>query len=415
VALALWTMVAAGPLAVACFGWCLLSHQAPLPTRRAPAIVRMEAEGDAPADEGGGDLISPGDLERLRARISRIQESGGALQTPSQKLFEIATAKPPSSMLRDFFATASPMVQQGMQDAVVSLLGALPPFEFDSQVTTTGDKMAALMLQLQMTGYMLRNAEYVLTLRKLLGLTTRSAAEYRKAFDKLDVDGSGTVERSEVSTLLEEIYGGTPPEFEVNTFMRLFDADNDGVVSWEEFASTLGVNDLDEEGSVGDLDLLGALPPAADEDVPTLPTPTLEGKVTVELGDGNEVEVDAAAYVGELKDEAQALRLELARLKNAEKQREEGLANSISAYVGSLPEAQLKTLTAGISEEVVGAMRMLVEYILKAPGGERSLEKDEQVTIEQDKLQQLCLYQLVLGYNLRESEAKGDAEDMIGR
>ena len=85
-----------------------------------------------------------------------------------------------------------------MQDAIGSLLGQLPPFEFDSQITTTGDKMAALMLQLQMTGYMLRNAEYVVMLRQLLGLSTRAAAEYRKAFDKLDLDGSGYIEISEV-------------------------------------------------------------------------------------------------------------------------------------------------------------------------------------------------------------------------
>ena len=43
------------------------------------------------------------------------------------------------------------------------------------------------------------------------------------------------------------------------------------------------------------------------------------------------------------------------------------------------------------------------------------MAKDDTVTIERDELQQLCLYQLVLGYNLRESEAKGDANDMIGR
>ena len=46
---------------------------------------------------------------------------------------------------------------------------------------------------------------------------------------------------------------------------------------------------------------------------------------------------------------------------------------------------------------------------------DRPLGKDESVTIEQEKLQQLCLYQLVLGYNLREKEAKGDAQDIIGR
>ena len=38
----------------------------------------------------------------------------------------------------------------------------------------------------------------------------------------------------------------------------------------------------------------------------------------------------------------------------------------------------------------------------------------EQVRIEQDKLQQLCLYQLVLGYRLREAEATGEAQQRLG-
>ena len=111
---------------VACLG-LLLSPR--LTTRR----IDVHMMADEPAEEEAGALINPADLDKLRARISRIQESGGVLATPSQKLFEIATSKPPSVMLKDFFSSASPMVQQGMQDAVVSLLGALPPFEFDSQ------------------------------------------------------------------------------------------------------------------------------------------------------------------------------------------------------------------------------------------------------------------------------------------
>ena len=121
--------------------------------------------------------------------------------------------------------------------------------------------MAALMLQLQMTGYMLRNAEYVLTLRKVLNLSTRTAAEYRKAFDKLDLDGSGFIERNEIEKLLTDVYDGkNVPDFEVDTFIRLFDVNSDGVVSWEEFATTLGVIDLDENPPADPLGLLNLLP-----------------------------------------------------------------------------------------------------------------------------------------------------------
>ena len=174
----------------------------------------VRCEGALPSDDvPGGDLMKAGEMDGLRARIAKIQENGGALATPSQKYFDLAMSKNPQQLMADFFAASSDGVTKAMSEAVTSLLGALPPMEFDTQMTTTGDKLAALMLQLQMTGYMLRNAEYVVTLRKLLQLKTRSTAEYREAFEKFDLDGSGFIEIGEVQNLLQEIY---PDRVQVN-------------------------------------------------------------------------------------------------------------------------------------------------------------------------------------------------------
>ena len=60
-------------------------------------------------------------------------------------------------------------------------------------------------------------------------------------------------------------------------------------------------------------------------------------------------------------------------------------------------------------------MKQLVTFILRSPDGDGALDKDAEVTLEQAKLQQLCLYQLVLGYRLREAEATGEASDSIGK
>ena len=152
-------------------------------SRHAARSITLTMAADANGDNGdksAGPLLPPAELERLRSRIQKIQENG--ITSPSEKLFELATKETPSALMRSFFAGASPEVSQAMRDAITSLLGSLPPLEFDARMTTTGDKLAALMLQLQMTGYMLRNAEYVMTLRRLLQLKTRSAAEYREAF-----------------------------------------------------------------------------------------------------------------------------------------------------------------------------------------------------------------------------------------
>jgi Ca2+-binding EF-hand superfamily protein len=199
--------------------------------------ARIVAEGALPADDvpdmtPGGGLIRAEDRDLLSSRIQKIQEQGGAVATPAQKLFELATEKPPQLVLREFFMTAPEEVSAAMRDAVVSLLGTLPPMQFDAQISSTADKLAAMMLQLQMTGYMLRNAEYVTTLRRLLNLQEHTQDDLKEAFDKLDLDGSGYIETAEVEELLTGLYGGkAPPDFEVKSFITFFDANKDGRVS----------------------------------------------------------------------------------------------------------------------------------------------------------------------------------------
>ena len=79
-----------------------------------------------------------------------------------------------------------------------------------------------------------------------------------------------------------------------------------------------------------------------------------------------------------------------------------------------LTQSNVSANAGGISDDVVGAMKQLVQYILRAPSGDGPLDPEEQVTMEQEKLQALCLYQLVLGYRLREAEATGEAKKLIG-
>ena len=356
--------------------------------------------------------VSPSDgsdvdpMGTLRKRIARIQESG--LATPAQAYFDIATQKSPSIVLRDFSLEASPRVKQAMQDAVVSLLGNLPTLQFDEKVTTTGDRLGALMLQLQMTGYMLRNAEYVTALRDLLGIRTLSYDEIRRAFDRLDIDGSGDLDIGEVRKLLASLYDdASVPEYEVRAMMDLFDSNSDGRISWHEFSTALGA----KEGGIS-VPVLAAAP--SDDDALT---PNVTGTVTVTLDDGKEIEMDAVAYMEGLRDEAENLRSELNSLQRASAKQDAEITSSLSAYVSQLPEDQLALLSRGISQEVQEAMQLVIKYILKVPesGGDvRDLERDDVVSLEQGQMRQLCFYQLVLGYRLRESEAKGEASERMG-
>ena len=78
-----------------------------------------------------------------------------------------------------------------------------------------------------------------------LGFSVFSEEEYKAAFEKLDKDGSGYITPDEVEDLLFETYGFPPMEEEVDLFMKEFDLNEDGKVSWDEF--TLSMNRIKEK------------------------------------------------------------------------------------------------------------------------------------------------------------------------
>ena len=108
-------------------------------------------------------------------------------------------------------------------------------------VKASGDKIGSLCFQLQMTGYLFRNAEYVLALKDLLQLKGKMSLEdYREAFDRLDTDGSGYIESSEIRELFNNVYEEEAPQVEIDVFLQFFDQNDDGRISWEEFEMGLG-------------------------------------------------------------------------------------------------------------------------------------------------------------------------------
>jgi hypothetical protein len=90
----------------------------------------------------------------------------------------------------------------------------------------------------------------------------------------------------------------------------------------------------------------------------------------------------------------------------------------IAQYIASL-QGDVQSLTKGISPEVVEAMKMLIDFVLEGPASDRgkvtSFEGRKPVEMELpgSALQQLALWQLVIGYRLRETEATGDWRRMM--
>jgi hypothetical protein len=155
------------------------------------------------------------------------------------------------------------------------------------------------------------------------------------------------------------------------------------------------------------------------------------------MEDGEVVEVDAKDYIESLKKEARMLKEALRKEEQGDESRSGDpmgmLSNGsngigrpssegrmdISRYIQSR-QGDVKSLTDGISPEIVETMKRLVDFVLE--GGDngkvkKKLSNEEKAQMEMEipgsALQQLALWQLVLGYKLREEEATGDYKRLL--
>ena len=219
------------------------------------------------------------------------------------------------------------------------------------------------MFQLQMTGYMFKNAEYRLSMSQSLGMT------------------------QDISSNL--LLSGSEKE--------LLDKDDDPLVSGK-IKGKLKIR-------------YGKKKDDKDKGTPTKPTDVADendkvasstsSSETAEDG-GMEIEVDAAAYMSELRAEVSKLRDDLEETKET---KDEALRKDLLLYIRTLPGQELKSLTNTMSQDVLVCMKGLVQAVL-AGIGDGKIGPDTVTEQSGEAMAQLCMWQLAVGYNLRELEVR---------
>lgn len=309
-------------------------------------------------DKADRDIMNePPESSSLVGSFSMAPDSSGSLVAGGGLSADVLAKNPymqvvskltPSELIAKFTASASPRVQDAVRTTVLGLIGSLPKMAFDTTTVTTGQRLASLMFQLQMTGYMLKNADYRLSLSQSLGVTKEAYSTnllLTGTAEDLDSDedplSSGKVNgKIKVRYVRSNLFG------------------------------TADKNQLSADGN-----------------------PTSEGV---------EIEVDAAAYMSELRSEVSKLKEELTQRKEA---KEEALRKDLLLYIRTLPAQELRSLTNTMSPEVLVCMKGLVQAVLGGIG-DGKIGPDTVTEQSGEAMAQLCMWQLAVGYNLRELEVR---------
>ena len=146
----------------------------------------------------------------------------------------------------------------------------------------------------------------------------------------------------------------------------------------------------------------------------------IKGKIRVRHGGGGdietktsagglEMEVDAAAYMSELRSEVSKLRDELMTTR---KEKEDIVRKDLLMYIRTLPPQELQSLTNPMSQDVLIAMKGLVNAVI-AGIGDGQIGPDTVTEQSAEAMAQLCMWQLALGYNLRTLEVREEMKKAL--
>ena len=116
---------------------------------------------------------------------------------------------------------------------------------------------------------------------------------------------------------------------------------------------------------------------------------------------GAEATIDAKELTVALSKEVESLRNELFQLRG---EREKELQSNLLTYVQALPEQEMIKLSSSMSADVMDAFAILVDSLLKKLNIDN---EGPEVAVQQSMgaLAQLCMWQLTVGYTLREHES----------
>ncbi|GFH60164.1 hypothetical protein CTEN210_16640 [Chaetoceros tenuissimus] len=332
-----------------------------------------------PDDEGLGDFLDPKkafaeseNLKKAREKLSEdalpinfgedppenenTNQKSGELLSPSDITFlqsnpylNVVAKLSPSDLISKFTSTAHPRVQDAVRTTILGLIGTLPKMAFETTTITTGERLASLMFQLQMTGYMFKNAEYRLSLSQSLG-----------------IDGDNTalsLDDDEDNLSSGKVKGKIKVRYDTKNLSKPISDKNDDDAS------------------------------DSDEEEPS----------------SLEVEVDAAAYMAELRNEVSKLKEDLSSTRQA---KEDAIRKDLLLYIKTLPKQELNTLTNTMSNDVLGAMKGLVNVVMSGIG-EGQITADTITEQSGEAMAQLCMWQLVVGYNLRELEVREEMKNAL--
>ncbi|SBS84221.1 conserved Plasmodium protein, unknown function [Plasmodium ovale] len=331
-------------------------------------------------------------------------------ENSNNKYFDKICSIPPNELINRFFENTSDRIKEAVKNIIFNIIGNIQKYTIETSILITYDKLYNFLLQIILTGYMIKNADYRLCLNESL-------------YDKNNI-----IHKNEDNTVnLKKSF---------NTLFADTHKKNGGdILNASELGDKNGLNQDNNEEKENGRDILDGKRDECDNghDNNTHERNVQDINILIRSNSQdyrkNEPNQDIKPYtkckeienddfpIINTKNYILFLRKKIISLENKLKIMKESktfLNDDLLSYIKSLSDIQLRSLTDNIGTLVLDATKKIVELVIQ--GMTLNINKNlsnELIYISGSVLTYICFWQLIIGYTLREMEIRDELSDYL--
>ncbi|CAA9988566.1 conserved Plasmodium protein, unknown function [Plasmodium knowlesi strain H] len=331
-------------------------------------------------------------------------------ENSNNKYFDKICSIPPNELINRFFENTSERVKESVKNIIFNIIGNIQKYTIETSILITYDKIYNFLLQIILTGYMIKNADYRLSLNESLydqnDIINRKEDDLfnlKKSFYGLFSDihnrsGEETLNASELSKSKNE-----SPEAPNENAQDMQRSPNVG----GNPLTNSNLQDHRSSDSVLDEDVNPYSYEGGSHQLQSEDASSLSGKNDES---DNFPMINTKNYIIFLRKKIKSLEMQVKKLK----ENKTILNEDLLSYIKSLTDVQLRSLTDNIGPLVLDATKKIVELVIQ--GMTLNINKNssnELIYVSGSVLTYICFWQLIIGYTLREMEIRDELSDYL--
>ncbi|SOV12093.1 conserved Plasmodium protein, unknown function [Plasmodium gaboni] len=320
-----------------------------------------------------------------------------SFENSNNKYFDKICSISPNELINRFFENTSERVKDAVKNIIFNIIGNIQKYTIETSILITYEKIYNFLLQIILTGYMIKNADYRLSLNE-------SLYDQNNILNKKDYDEQPDKQQDEKKQQIN--VNKEKQQYHEYQEEDLFNLKK----SFHTLFSDNNINNNMSEEQLNKGDILNSKHIIDPDNNNIDKKDNIDNLQRNEESNDNYPIINTKNYILFLRQKINSLEKQLNMLKESKT----FLNDDLLSYIKSLTEIQLRSLTDNIGPLVLDSTKKIVELVIQ--GMTLNINKNmsnELIYVSGSVLTYICFWQLIIGYTLREMEIRDELSDYL--